>query len=1187
MLLSITTAIGESPELNPVTHTSFQTGATAQSSTSSGSAFVATELSAPSSYDLRAYGDVTSVKSQGNYGTCWAFATYASLESSLLKASNTWTDFSERNLAYGSGFDWGYNEGGSSYLSEAYLSRFSGPVSESDDPYSQMGTADNVAGPAQYYIREMLRLDTPGELKTSLMAYGAAYTYMYWDSNYFRSYDCTYYYNGPGSNHAVTIVGWDDSKATAGGTGAWLVKNSWGTGWADSGYFWLAYQDSGGRWGESFCDAAAAGTYSRAYYHDTFGDVGEINTPYAFNKYVATSTSQLKSVGFFTAADDADYTINVYDTYSAGRLSNLMATVSGSQRYAGYHTVDLASAVPLTEGNDFYVSLQIANSGTYCMAIDYRWDGYNSGSSAAADQSYYSFDGTSWTDLTTWNSTANFCIKALVQESEPTIVSTVKPFHGDFNGDGTDDILWQNQDTGLVGAWIINNGQYTRWASIGKASPTVWRITGTGDFNGDGTDDILWQNRSTGQVVVWTLRNGELSRSASIGTAKPTVWNIAGTGDFDGNGTEDILLQNRSTGQVTAWILRNSALSRSAKIGSASPTAWNVAGAGDLDGNGTDDILWQNRSTGQLVTWILRNGAFSRSASIGSASPAVWNVAGTGDFDGNGTDDILLQNRSTGQVVAWILQNGTYVRSVSPGTQSPAVWSLVAAGDYDGDGTSDILWQNQWTGLVGAWSINGGECTRWAGIGSAKPTVWRVAGTGDFNGDGTDDVLWQNQDTGLVGAWIIRDGQYTRWAGIGSASPAVWRITGTGDFNGDGTDDILWQNRSTGQVVVWTLRNGELSRSASIGTAKPTVWNIAGTGDFDGNGTEDILLQNRSTGQVTAWILRNSALSRSAKIGSASPTSWNVAGTGDFDGNGTDDILWQNRSTGQVVAWILRNGAVNRSAKIGTASPAVGNVAGIGDCNGDGTSDILWRDRSTGQVAAWILQNGVYTQWANLGIQTLTAWNVVAAGDYDGDGTSDILWQDQSTGIVGAWILQNGQYTRWAGMETDNPTVWQVAGGSTANRACVSAASDFVTTATGALWPAGVDPRAIVARAAGGWGNVCPTSAPMTKLARVESATGNLGRSLLATTVENPLTVGMGAAGCGCFVDPAPSADAEYTVNSSGNLPPIDVRAVDRIDLPAVAEEELGRILSLDVLESPADGQVWVLGRQSAQAPLD
>lgn len=39
----------------------------------------------------------------------------------------------------------------------------------------------------------------------------------------------------PQSNHAITIIGWDDSKQ------AWLVRNSWGTNWGDNGYAWVSY----------------------------------------------------------------------------------------------------------------------------------------------------------------------------------------------------------------------------------------------------------------------------------------------------------------------------------------------------------------------------------------------------------------------------------------------------------------------------------------------------------------------------------------------------------------------------------------------------------------------------------------------------------------------------------------------------------------------------------------------------------------------------------------------------------------------------------------------------------------------------------------------------------------------------------------------------------------------------------
>ncbi len=378
-------------------------------------------------FDLRTLGKVTSVKDQGACGSCWSFATYGSLESSILMEGGAVRDFSENHLKDSHGFDLGPCDGGNTYMSTAYLTRGSGPVNESDDPYHDWDDRPSPGGPPQYYVRETLTFDSDDEIKTALVNYGALYTSMGWYASAYRSSDFTYYYSGTGStNHGVTIVGWDDNKATAAPTpGAWLIKNSWGTAWGNQGYFWLSYADTrGGNSAVSYRDAVDADTYATVYAYDRFGDTDEWNVSYAFNAFTATTAEDLAAVQFFTMADNAGYEVRIYDTFSGGALGSLLATVSGTAAYAGSHTVDLPSAVRLTPGDNFYVYLHITNGGSYPMAAESAWQGYSSAATASPGQSYLSTNGVSWNDLTNLDATGNICIKAL---TKPMAIPGTKP----------------------------------------------------------------------------------------------------------------------------------------------------------------------------------------------------------------------------------------------------------------------------------------------------------------------------------------------------------------------------------------------------------------------------------------------------------------------------------------------------------------------------------------------------------------------------------------------------------------------------------------------------------------------------------------------------------------------------------------------------------------------------------------
>jgi len=467
-------------------------------------------LGQPSSYDLRDVGPshdnyVTPVKNQGSCGSCWVFATYASLESSILVEGGSTRDLSENHLKNYHGFDYGPCDGGHSYMSEAYLSRWSGPVDESDDPYHDYDDRPSPGGAAQYYVRESLWFDTDQEMKDAIMTYGALYTGMYIDNDYYNPIDYTYWYDGGDFNHAVTIVGWDDNQVVTGGgsspggttTGAWLIKNSWGTSWGNNGYFWIAYADTmGANWGVSFNDAVDPSTFGTVYRHDEFGDVAELNTPYGFNAFVATADEDLTAIQFWTQADNASYDIRVYDTYSGGSLSGQLASVTGTCTYAGYHTADLPSPVALTTSDDFFVYLGITNGGPYPLAIDYAYSGYSSASTANPGESYYSFDGTSWTDLTTWDATANFSIKALTSPAAPGPGDTsLDVVSGDLvitdvNGGDTDDDLTLTYDAGDV---VVTDPSHILTTSIPGAS-------------GSGTNQIRIPGSAiTGGIILDTL----------------------------------------------------------------------------------------------------------------------------------------------------------------------------------------------------------------------------------------------------------------------------------------------------------------------------------------------------------------------------------------------------------------------------------------------------------------------------------------------------------------------------------------------------------------------------------------------------------------------------------------------------------------------------------------------------------
>lgn len=203
----------------------------------------------PSRFDWRELVGCTPIRNQGGCGSCWAFGTVAPLECNILIRDHKEVDLSEQWLVSCNTNGWGCNGGWFAHdFHQWKMDRFNGTgaVLEQDFPY----TATNApcAGPYEHpyrldswhFIGFSQGVPKTDAIKQAIMSYGPVSVSCAVTDAFAAYSGGVFNADDPHApiNHAVALVGWDDSQGT---NGVWFLRNSWGPAWGENGYMRIEY----------------------------------------------------------------------------------------------------------------------------------------------------------------------------------------------------------------------------------------------------------------------------------------------------------------------------------------------------------------------------------------------------------------------------------------------------------------------------------------------------------------------------------------------------------------------------------------------------------------------------------------------------------------------------------------------------------------------------------------------------------------------------------------------------------------------------------------------------------------------------------------------------------------------------------------------------------------------------------
>jgi len=510
----------------------------------------------PTHFDWRSSSGsnwMTSVKNQGGCGSCVAFAAVGATEGQLrIQANNpSWNvDLSEQHL-----FSCGRGTcSGGWWISSAlnYLQQYGTP-DEACSPYRAQSGSSSCSNSCADWQSRAFKISSwswtasnPSAIQAALMngPVVAGFT-VYTDFFYYTGGIYRHTWGDLEGGHAIVIVGYDSNERY------WIVKNSWGAYWGESGYFRIGFGEADIEKYAATIKVSVTMVSAPSFDGDGLADlvIYRGGSTSRGNWYSSKSSGSYSSVEVIVAFEPYPGDVPLIGTFDGDGLADLVIYRGGSTGHGNWY---------VRKSSTGYASAEL-------IATFGLWGG---------DVSLLGrFDGDSLDDLIIYRGGSAghgdwYVRKSSLGYAVAERVATFGLWDGDvpllgrFDGDSLDDlVIYRGGPTGR-GSW------YVRKSTVGYATAELIAVFGLyagdipllGNFDADSLSDLLIYRSGASGRGSWYVRKSTTGYATAelIAVFGPFDGDVPLLGKFDGDGLSDLFIYRSGSGSRGQWYVRKS-----------------------------------------------------------------------------------------------------------------------------------------------------------------------------------------------------------------------------------------------------------------------------------------------------------------------------------------------------------------------------------------------------------------------------------------------------------------------------------------------------------------------------------------------------------------------------------------------------------------------------------------------------